>query len=229
MTGLRWRWVVIGVFVLLAVALVVPAVYLLARGDGNAEILVIAPSPEPDSPVAAAEAAPPSPVPELLVYVNGAVAVPGVYALFPGARVVDAVAAAGGAAPGADLTSINLALRVVDEGYYYIPREGETPPAIASPAPQPAAQSADGGQAGDSSPGGRGSPGSGSLGLIDLNTASAQELVALPGIGEVRAQAIVDYRARNGPFADVQDITGVSGIGSGIYEQVRDLVTVAAP
>ena len=124
MNALRSRRAVAAVFVLLAVGLIVPAVYLLARGDGNAEILVITPSDTPDAKSPAGAAAAPSPVPEILVYVNGAVNTPGVYILFPGARIVDAVDAADGANPEADLTAINLALRVEDEGYYYVPRQG---------------------------------------------------------------------------------------------------------
>ena len=216
MNVLRSRWAIVAVFVLLAMALIVPAVYLLAQGDGNAEILVIAPSPEPAAELPAKNPVPSlSPIPQFLVYVNGAVETPGVYALFAGARVVDAVAAAGGATPQADLTGINLALRVEDEGYYYIPRQGETPPPVASPVSH----------AGEEEAGVAEMSGSGRE-LINLNTASTQELLALPGIGQVRAQAIADYRAQNGPFAAVEDITKVHGIGSGIYEQVRNLVTV---
>ncbi len=217
MNVLRSRWAIVAVFVLLAMALIVPAVYLLARCDGNAEILVIAPSPEPAGEIPAKNPVPLlSPVPQFLVYVNGAVETPGVYALFAGARVVDAVAAAGGATPQADLTGINLALRVEDEGYYYIPRQGETPPPVASPVSQ---------TSGEEEVAVAEMSGSGRA-LINLNTASTQELLALPGIGQVRAQAISDYRAQNGPFAAVEDITKVHGIGSGIYEQVRNLVTV---
>ena len=217
MNVLRSRWAIIAVFVLLAMALIVPAVYLLAQGDGNAEILVIPPSPEPAAELPEEDQAlSPSPVPQFLVYVNGAVETPGVYPLFSGARVADAVDAAGGATPEADLTGINLALRVVDEGYYYIPRQGETPPSVASPVSQPAADE----QAGIAEMSGSGRA------LINLNTASPQELLALPGIGQVRALAIADHRAQNGPFATVEDVTKVHGIGSGIYEQVRNLVTV---
>ena len=63
-------------------------------------------------------------------------------------------------------------------------------------------------------------------GLLNINTATAAELDALPGIGEKKAQAIVDYRAENGPFGSIDDIKEVKGIGDGIFEQIKDLITV---
>ena len=156
-------------------------------------------------------------VAELRVYINGAVERPGVYALQPGDRLVEVLAAAGGALPVADLAAVNLARRVQDEGYYYIPRVGETPP-----------KSVDSGTGTDqatiaSAPG---SPAA--VGLINLNTATASMLETLPGIGPMRAQAIVDYRTKNGPFRSPPDITSVSDIGPGIYQQVQHLITTGA-
>ena len=129
-------------------------------------------------------------------YVTGAVVSPGVYTLQPGSRVNDLVQAAGGALPEADMTSVNLAKRVSDEDQIHVSSAGEAPPS---------------------------GPGSG---LLDINQASAAELMALPGIGEVRSRAIVDYRTEIGRFQHISQILDVPGIGIVTFEGVRDLVTV---
>ncbi len=122
--------------------------------------------------------------------------------------------AAGGVTDEADREALHLSLRVHDEGYVYIGRIGETPrPPIATAL----ASTPTGGPGGSE-------PGSG--GVIDLNTASVELLGTLPGIGEVRANAIVDYRRQNGCFQSTSDVTKVSGIGPATYEKIRDLVTV---
>ena len=140
-------------------------------------------------------------------YITGAVVSPGVYTLQPGSRVNDLVQAAGGALPEADMTSVNLAKRVSDEDQVYVSAIGEAPPASSA------------GEAPTSGPGG---------GLLDINQASAAELMALPGIGEVKSKAIVDYRAEVGGFQSIDQLLDVPGIGSITFEGVRDLVTVGA-
>lgn len=145
--------------------------------------------------------------PVWLVHVAGAVARPGVHALPAGSRVVDAVAAAGGAAPGADLDALNLAAPAADGGRVYVPLEGEEVPA--PPAEVAAAGSAPG-----------------PTGPVDLNAAGVGELEALPGIGPATAAAIVEHRERHGPFASVDDLDAVSGIGPAKLEAIRDLVRV---
>jgi competence protein ComEA len=134
--------------------------------------------------------------------------IPGVHHLEAGARVVDAVDAAGGLAPDADAARLNLAALLVDGQQVYVARVGEAPP-LAAPAGGTAA-------AGPAPP----AP------LVDLNTASATELEELPGIGPTTAEAIVDHRERNGPFAAVDDLLDVRGIGDAKLEQLRDRVTV---
>ena len=201
----------------LAGALITAAVVLLARGDDNAPIQVLLPTPgetigQTDLDGGARPLAPKEEA-SFKVDVRGAVRNPGVYTLPSGSRLEDAVEAAGGVTDEADREALHLSLRVYDEGYYYIGRIGETPrPAIAT-ALAPTSTRGPGGS----------EPGSG--GVINLNTASAELLETLPGIGEVRANAIVDYRQRNGCFQSTSDVTKVTGIGLGTYEKIRDLVT----
>ena len=212
MTSSTQRIIAIAVLALLAGGLVVGAAVLLARGKGNAPIQVVAPSPEAasgGSPGVSGASSLGEATTEIQVYISGAVTHPGVYTLRVGARLVDALAAADGATAEADLSAVNLARRVRDEGHYHIPRSGEPPPAGA------AADGELGLRQGDR--------------LIDLNTASADLLVSLPGIGSVKAKAIVDYRRRNGPFKSVDEIINVPGIGPSTYELVRPLVTVSRP
>jgi competence protein ComEA len=149
----------------------------------------------------------PTPAPStVLVDVAGWVRRPGVYEFHDGDRVVDAIEAAGGARPGALLTSLNLAAPLADGSQILVPKEGATAPGTAPTGVE----------------GASGAPAA----LINVNSASATELEALPGIGEVIAQAIVDYRTENGPFASVDALLDVSGIGDATLAEIRDLVTV---
>lgn len=145
------------------------------------------------------------PVGEVVAHAAGAVAQPGVFTLSAGSRVADLIDAAGGAAPEADLDRINLAAPLGDGAQVYVPRLGEP----SGPAPI-------GGQGvteGDSA-------------LIDLNTAGAEELEGLPGVGPATSAAIVAHREEHGSFASVDDLVSVSGIGDAKLAAVRDLVTV---
>ena len=158
----------------------------------------------PTDPVATVSSAEPE-AEEVVVDVAGAVVTPGVHHLEAGARVVDAVDAAGGLAPDADAARVNLAALLVDGQQVYVARVGETPPVAAT--------------AGGANP-------TGPAPLVDLNTATASELEELPGIGPTTAEAIVDHRERNGPFTSVDDLLDVRGIGDAKLEQLRDRVTV---
>jgi competence protein ComEA len=154
---------------------------------------------------------------EIVVDVVGAVRAPGVVMLPADGRVIDAIRAAGGAAPGADLVRLNLAAKLADGARVAVPLVGEPPPAVdpgavtGSAAPAAAATGTDGSTDG---------------GPINVNTASTEELEALPGIGPTLAAAIVDDRERNGPFTTVDDLNRVPGIGEGRLEPIRELVTV---
>jgi competence protein ComEA len=154
-------------------------------------------------PAVAAPSASASVVVPLLVDVAGWVRHPGVYTFEAGARVVDAIEAAGGARSGAELSALNLAAPLVDGTQVLVPKAGEAPPPGVAP------------------PGGT-APGA----LVNVNTATAAELETLPGIGEVIAQAIIDHRTENGPFASVEELLDVTGIGDATLENIRELVTV---
>jgi competence protein ComEA len=162
-------------------------------------------------PVTIAQAAPsdamssasPSPAVTLIVDVAGEVKQPGVYEFAEGDRVIDAIERAGGQLPKADLSLLNLAAPLTDGTQILVPKSG--PPGAVVPG---------GGTVGSSS------------GLININSASATELETLSGIGEVLAATIIEYREQNGPFASVDDLMDVSGIGPATLEEIRDQVTV---
>jgi competence protein ComEA len=141
--------------------------------------------------------------PAIVVSVVGLVARPGLVTLPAGARVADAIEAAGGFLPEADTAMVNLAALVTD-GQQVSVGVPAAPGASAGPAGSPAAG-----------------------GKIDLNAATAADLDALPGIGPVLAQRIVDHRAQHGPFRSVDDLDDVPGIGPAIFGELVDLVVVA--
>lgn len=153
---------------------------------------------------------------ELLVHVVGRVRAPGLVRLRPGARVADAVAAAGGPADGADLAALNLARPVADGEQVRVPAPGENPETTAGAAAD--APAGTGGSAGSSG----GSAG----GRVDLNSADASALDALPGIGPALAQRILDWRAAHGRFTSVDELDEVSGIGPALLGRLRDRVRV---
>ena len=207
MTNQATRIIGAALLLLAAIALVIAAVALLTRGDEVAPVMITAPE---------RTAAPGQTPQSLRVHVSGAVGSPGVYEMSDGDRVMDAIAAAGGVQPGADLSSVNLARRVQDEGQYHIPLLGE-PPAVNAPGFSTSASSPK--AITQSSPGIPSSP------LVDLNSATVQELQTLPGIGPVMASRIVAHRETNGPFTSVDDVENVPGIGPKTLESLRPLVT----
>lgn len=149
------------------------------------------------------------------VHVDGAVASPGVVELQGSdLRVYDAVQAAGGLQDEADTTSVNLAEPLVDGAKIHIPLQGEEQ---AAPSGASAA-----GQAQTSGATGSG----GGVTLVNINTASSEELQTLPGIGEATASAIIEERERNGPFASVEDLMRVSGIGEKKFAKVQGGICV---
>jgi len=139
----------------------------------------------------------PEPEPEMIVvHLVGAVKEPGVYHLPAGSRVYELIEAAGGALEDADTDSINLARPLYDGEQVAVPRRGEA--AATAPAEN----------------------------KVNINKASLEELVTLPQIGEGRAKRIIEHREKYGPFTDIKEIMDVSGIGEGIFNQIKDLITV---
>jgi competence protein ComEA len=136
----------------------------------------------------------------LVVHVVGAVRRPGLYQVVDGSRVADAVRRAGGATRHADLSLINLAAPLADGLQVVVPRRQ--------------AATAMAGTGSESSP----------AGPVHLNTATLEQLDALPGVGPVTAQKILDYRQENGAFTSVDDLDAVPGIGPARLENLRELV-----
>jgi len=156
----------------------------------------------------------PAPTKEpIAVHVLGAVPRPGLYILPEDSRVQDAINAAGGLLSAAEAGSINLAARLEDgQQLDILYREGEQPAENFSVLPPE-----------ETAPGPGLPP---NADLIDINSATLEELDTLPGIGPTTAQKIIDYREENGPFATIEDIMNVSGIGPATFENLKDLITV---
>lgn len=156
-----------------------------------------APAPEPGPSV--------TPV-ALIVHVAGWVEEPGVYELPDGSRVIDALDAAGGPKRGAELSALNLAAPLTDGQQVLVVREAEVA------APSGTAEAAGVAPVGAA--------------LVNVNNATVEELETLPGIGEVLAATIVQYREEHGPFTSVDQLEDVSGIGEVTLEELRDLITI---
>jgi len=154
------------------------------------------PQPESVAPATTASVAATAADRSLVVAVSGKVKFPGLVRLPAGARVADAIEAAGGVLPGTDLSTVNLARKVADGELIVVggPAAAATPGTVD--------------------------------GKVNLNTATAAQLDALPGVGPVLAERIVAYRDRKGGFRNVGELRQVEGIGDAKFEQLKDLVTV---
>jgi competence protein ComEA len=183
----RYRTHIIAGLIAIIAALAVWAV--LEQRDGPEPIELVT---EGGTPAATGSGGP------ITVYITGAVNQPGVYELDDGARAIDALDAAGGAAPDANLEAVNLALRLHDEDQLTVPRLGDGTPGVAGVT-----------TAGTT---------------INLNSATAAELEALPGIGETYAARIVDSRTTTGPFTTPEDLLTRDLIPQGTYERIAALV-----
>lgn len=148
------------------------------------------------------------------VYVCGAVQVPGVYMLHAGDRIYEAITMAGGLREDASTISVNQAEMVSDGQMIFVPTVEEANAGITMPQVSVVQDSAkeNGDAAGD--------------GKVDLNTASLEELMTLPGIGETRANDILTYRMEHGAFAAVEEIMNVNGIKEGLYNRIKDNIKV---
>lgn len=197
-------WKVIGM------ALVIVAVIAFCGGNlyqewrAEGEGLTLVQEDATAGETAADSAAPENASGEVVVHVAGAVSSPGVYTLPADSRVDDAVRAAGATAD-ADLSQLNLAQKLADGQKITVPVAGATP--------------ADGSSAATTADSDNG-------GLININTATQEELESLPSIGEVRAQAIITYREEHGGFRTTDELMEVSGIGEKIFADIAPHITV---
>lgn len=165
------------------------------------------PGPTPSPVTAAGVSGPPGPSPSggIVVDVGGKVRRPGIHRLPPGSRVADALAAAGGVRDGVDVTGLNRARVLMDGEQVVVGVPGAVPGGAAPVA------------GGGGSAGASGAP-------VSLGSATVEQLDALPGVGPVLAQHIVDYRAQHGGFRSVDELREVNGIGDRRFEDLRPLV-----
>lgn len=153
------------------------------------------------------------------VYVCGAVNAPGVYELPAGSRLYQAVEAAGGMREDADRNYLNLAMELIDGEKLQVPTKEEVQAGLAvdtsAGSGQTVGEEQSGSQAGAAA--GR---------LVNINTADAELLMTLPGIGEAKAKSIIDYRTDKGPFGKIEDIMNITGIKQSVYEKIKDAICV---
>ncbi|PTA47034.1 ComEA family DNA-binding protein [Micromonospora sp. RP3T] len=194
--------------VVAAVVVLVAAVWAWRSRPSAEPVRSVAPVTEASAGAVTERAAPAGSSGQVVVTVAGKVRRPGLVRLPAGARLADALTAAGGALPGIDVALLNPARKVTDGELILV---GVTAPP-GQPAPGPAA--------------GGGAPGGPAAGPVNLNTATLAQLDALPGVGPVLAQRILDHRDQHGGFRSVADLRQVDGIGDARYEQLKELVTV---
>jgi competence protein ComEA len=181
---------------LVGAALLVAALFVAGRFFVDSGTATVERTPPASGEI---EAAAP---PRLVVHVVGAVRRPGLYRLAHGSRIADAVRRAGGATRRADLSLVNLAAQVSDGSQVVVPRRAVV----------------------EAGPSGEESAAAPAGGPVHLNTATLSDLDALPGVGPVTAQKILDYRQQHGAFSSVDDLDAIPGIGPARLEQLRELV-----
>ncbi|MBU5677729.1 helix-hairpin-helix domain-containing protein [Alkaliphilus sp. MSJ-5] len=146
---------------------------------------------------------------KIVVHIEGEVVSPGVYELDKDTRVFDVIEAAGGLLETANRKKINLAKKIVDEEYIYIPSESDENVEIQNITNAPITTNINKNES-----------------LVNINNASMTELNSLPGIGEVLANRIIEYRSEKGDFKSVEELKNVSGIGDKKFSEIKDKVTV---
>ena len=172
------------------------------------------PLPEQNAAVAGLARKPPA---DIVVYVSGMVEHPGVVKVTGDSRVLDAVNAAGGLLPGAELSGLNLAQRLRDGMQIHVPGR----PVIKSEGSSPQYQPIEGAVKNSSPPAGTPVPAT----KVNINTAAAAELDQLPGVGPAMAARIVEWRQANGPFQSGEELKKVPGIGEAKYRKIKDKIT----
>ncbi|MCX6358897.1 MAG: helix-hairpin-helix domain-containing protein [Armatimonadetes bacterium] len=220
--GIAWsRSQIAASAVLLAALLVMAAVAFFGRGRAVEDEITVSPPGKAQAAVGDAGAA--APAGPIMVHVIGAVVKPGVVTLQPGARTQDAVVAAGGPAPEADLQAINLAERLDDGRQLVVPKKGDA----AAPQARPVAVAASRGRgsSGDRHEGPKKLRAAGE-GTVDINSASAEELQRLPGIGPSMAARIMEHRRQSGKFTAAEQLMDVSGIGEKTFAKMQPFIRV---
>ncbi len=178
----RLRW---GLTIVLGVVVVVGTGLLLQRPTAP-PLEIVSPTPL---------------VPELKVYISGAVARPGVYTFAEGQRVEDALLMAGGPSADADLDRLNLSVRLQDQMHVRVPMRTETQVPDGEAGSQQVEQ------------------------LININTADADQLMSLYGVGPVTAKRIIDHREQNGPFQRIEELVEYKIMYSSTFERIKDKIT----
>lgn len=204
----KWRKIITPI----AAIAVLSAILFFPRGQAGSQLTVEGgQSPimqeqlQEEQPIELIEAA----VVTIMVDIQGAVKYPGVYSLMEGDRLIDAIHAAGGYLADADSRMLNHAMKLPDEFFIYVPREGEE---VDFSNPAGSFQPVQGGGMEDD-------------GKVDINSANVQELMTIPGIGPSKAAAIIQYREEHGPFGSPDAITEVSGIGQKTFEKLESFIT----
>lgn len=197
-----------------------------AAYTGSPELVIAAPGPAVTAPAETPKAQPvEQPKPQLVVHVTGAVVKPGVYRFDQGARIADAIEAAGGALPEGMADALNLAAHLADGDKLYVPTVQEAKAqAPASPAAAGATQVPVTSLSGAST--GAASKGTAKGGKVNVNTAGLAELQSVTGIGPATAKAIVEHRTKFGPFKSLENLTDVKGIGPATLEKLRPYLTL---
>ena len=181
-------------------------------------------APATSAPGPIPRSAAPGPVivaPTMVIHAAGAVAAPGIYRLPDPARVDDVVTAAGGLATDADQDALNLAARVADGERIFVPHKGQVPPSVVvGGSPSVALVGV------ANAPTGPGAAGAATAVVVDLNTASAEQLDSLPGVGPAIASRILERRATLGRFRSVSQLLDVPGIGDAKLAMLKNKVKV---
>lgn len=191
-----WQNILIGIFGGLLLGGVILLFILPQRGQ-PIQLVTVTPDLTP---------APSPTVAPIQVHVAGAVKQPGLYSLQPGARVQDGINAAGGTTEDADLERLNLSAFLSDSERLYVPLQGQVVPT-------------DGVTKGSQ-------PDLEINGLVNINTATLDQLISLPGIGSTKANAIITYRTDHGPFTQIDELLNVTGIGPATLENIKLLITL---
>ncbi|WP_252502890.1 helix-hairpin-helix domain-containing protein [Sporosarcina sp. Marseille-Q4943] len=207
----KWRTIITPI----AAIAVLSAILFFPRGQADSQLTVasgqspildvIQEQQQEEQPIESIETAPMT----IMVDIQGAVKYPGVYSLMEGDRLIDAIHAAGGYLADADSRMLNHAMKLPDEFFIYVPREGEEVDFSGSSG---SSHLQLGGVSKDD-------------GKVNINTADAQELMTIPGIGPSKAAAIIQYREEHGLFASPEAIMEVSGIGQKTFDKLESFIT----